>query len=395
MREAALPLLVVSVSASPGAVAVVAAAGTLPWLLVSPFSGALADRLDPRWLMMSTDTSRAVVVAGFAVWTLVGSPPLLALALVAFALGCGETLFDNAAMSMVRDVVPADRLDLANGRLQGSQIVGGHFVGPLLGSALFAVAAGLPFVVDGFTFALAAVLLAVAGRSGRPAPVRGRRPILTEIGDGARWLWNHRGLRLLAVVCTVATLAFYLGMTLLVLLVTRHLDAPPLLYGVVLAAGAVGGVLAGFGAGRISDRLGLRSRIGLALASMAVSMSVMGLSTSVALVAAMYAVAGFGVVSWNVQVVTLRQRIVPRELFGRVNSGYLLASRLGMLLGATLAGWIGSALDIRAPFFLGGALLLLSLAAVPRLAGLNPAPTPGSGTAAKPPADASPQPDSR
>ncbi len=66
MREAALPLLAVSVSASPGAVAVVAAAGTAPWLLVSPLSGALADRLNPRWLMMSTDTLRAVVVAGFA-----------------------------------------------------------------------------------------------------------------------------------------------------------------------------------------------------------------------------------------------------------------------------------------------------------------------------------------
>ncbi|MFJ3940437.1 MFS transporter [Streptomyces parvus] len=379
MREAALPLLAVSVSASPRAVAVVAAAGTLPWLLVSPFSGALADRLNPRWLMMSTDALRAVVVAGFAVWTLVGSPPLLALALVAFALGCGETLFDNAAMSMLRDVVPADRLDLANGRLQGSQIVGGHFVGPLLGSALFAVAAGLPFVVDGFTFALAAVLLAVMGRSGRPAPVQGRQPILTEIGDGARWLWSHRGLRLLAVVCTVATLAFYLGVTLLVLLVTRHLDAPPFLYGVVLAAGAVGGVLAGFGAGRISSRLGLRSRIGLALASMAVSLFVMGLSTSVVVVAAMYAVASFGVVTWNVQVVTVRQRLVPRELFGRVNSSYLLASRLGMLVGVTLAGWIGTAFDVRAPLFLGGALLLLSLAAVPRLAGLDPAPPPPDG----------------
>nr|MDT0524380.1 MFS transporter [Streptomyces sp. DSM 41633] len=166
----------------------------------------------------------------------------------------------------------------------------------------------------------------------------------------------------------------------LVLLVTRHLDAPPLLYGVVLAAGAVGGLLAGFGAGRISARLGLRSCIGLALGSMAVALFVMGLSTSVVLVAAMYAVASFGVVTWNVQVVTLRQRVVPRELFGRVNSSYLLVSRLGMLVGVTLAGWIGTALDVRAPLFLGGALLLLSLAAVPRLAGLEPDPPSPDGT---------------
>ncbi len=162
MREAALPLLAVSVSASPGAVAVVAAAGTAPWLLVSPLSGALADRLNPRWLMMSTDTLRAVVVAGFA---------------------------------------------------------------------------------------------------------------------------------------------------------------------------------------------------------------------------------------WNVQVVTVRQRVIPRELFGRVNGGYLLAGRLGMLVGVVLAGWIGTTLDVRAPLFLGGALLLLSLAAVPRLADLAPAPPPSPGTAAKPSADASPRPD--
>ncbi|MFI6582804.1 MFS transporter [Embleya sp. NPDC050493] len=394
MRDAALPLLAATVSSSPNAVALVTVAGTLPWLVMSLVGGVLADRFDRRRLMWQVDLVRAVVVLGFAAWVLVASPPLVVPALLAFVLGCGETVFVNASTSALPDVVRPEQLEAANGRLEGGLIVGGHFVGPLLGSALFVVGAGYPFAVDGVSFVLAAALVAALGRSSASTPSP-RRPVAADIREGVRWTWTHRGIRLLAIVAAVASMAFYLAVTMLVLLLTKTLGASPVAYGMVLASGAVGGALAGVTSGRLRNRLGLTARIGLSFFLMGASLLGLGVGSSVALAAVLYAVASFGVVTWNVQVVSLRQRVVPRRLLGRVNSCYLLLSRLGILVGAGLSGWLGSAFSVRTPAVLGGVVLLASLVVVPRLASLEAVRSRPAGLdgAAEPDPDPDPDPD--
>lgn len=378
MRDSALPLLAVAVSDSPSAVSVVSVAASLPFLLMSLYGGVLADRADRRRLMWTIDAARAVVVLGFACWVFLADPPLVALAALAFVLGCGETVFSNAATSAVPELVRPDQLDAANGRMQANMLVGGNLIGPLLGSALFAVAVASPFTVDGVSFALAAVLVAATGRSTAPRTRADRRPVLTEIREGVDWLLHHRDVRMLAVLSTLGALACFMGTTMMVLMVTKVIHAPAASYGIVLAAGAIGGTAASTLAGRLSRLLGRGTRIALAFLLMGASLILMGLSTSVAEVAALYGVIGFGIVTWNIQAISLRQQAVPKELLGRVNSCYMLLSRLGIMAGAALSGWIASVVSIRTPLFVGGALLLVLLVAVlfllPRMTALESAP---------------------
>ncbi|MEV7184985.1 MFS transporter [Kitasatospora sp. NPDC093102] len=378
MRDSALPLLAVAVSDSPSAVSVVSVAASLPFLLMSLYGGVLADRADRRRLMWTIDGARAVVVLGFAGWVFLTHPPLVALAALAFLLGCGETVFSNAATSAVPELVRPDQLDAANGRMQANMLVGGNLIGPLLGSALFAVAATYPFTVDGVSFVLAAVLVAATGRSTAPRAQADRRPVLTEIREGVSWLVRHRDVRMLAVLSTLGALACFMGTTMMVLMVTKVIHAPDASYGIVLAAGAIGGTAASTLAGRLSRLLGRGTRIALAFLLMGVSLILMGLSTSVAEVAALYGVVGFGIVTWNIQAISLRQQAVPKELLGRVNSCYMLLSRLGIMAGAALSGWIASVVSIRTPLLLGGGLLLVLLVAVllllPRMTALEAAP---------------------
>ncbi|MFJ7908665.1 MFS transporter [Kitasatospora sp. NPDC096204] len=378
MRDSALPLLAVAVSDSPSAVSVVSVAASLPFLVMSLYGGVLADRADRRRLMWTIDAARAVVVLGFAGWVFLADPPLVALAALAFVLGCGETVFSNAATSAVPELVRPDQLDAANGRMQANMLVGGNLVGPLLGSALFAVAVASPFTVDGVSFALAAVLVAATGRSTAPRTRADRRPVLTEIREGVDWLFHHRDVRMLAVLSTLGALACFMGTTMMVLMVTKVIHAPAASYGIVLAAGAIGGTAASTLAGRLSRLLGRGTRIALAFLLMGVSLILMGLNTSVAEVAALYGVIGFGIVTWNIQAISLRQQAVPKELLGRVNSCYMLLSRLGIMTGAALSGWIASVVSIRTPLFVGGTLLLVLLVAVllllPRMTALEAAP---------------------
>src|ERR1700712_4665782 len=63
MRFAALPLLALTLSSSPAAVSAVAAATTLPWLLVALPAGALVDRLDPAAVIAWANAGRALTAA--------------------------------------------------------------------------------------------------------------------------------------------------------------------------------------------------------------------------------------------------------------------------------------------------------------------------------------------
>jgi MFS family permease len=104
----ALPLLAVSLTKEPGLVAGVAVASRLPWLVFALIAGALADRLDRRRTMILVDAGRAILLAGLTVTVLGGLATIWLLYVVAFVLGCFETMFDTAASSMLPNVVGKD-----------------------------------------------------------------------------------------------------------------------------------------------------------------------------------------------------------------------------------------------------------------------------------------------
>ena len=141
---AALPLLAASLTRSPTSVALVSMASTLPWLLFALPSGALADRLDRKRTMVIVDGFRTVVLGLLALLVLTNNATIWVLGFVAFALGSAETLFDNAAQSILPNLVHRDALEIANGRMYEAEIVANQFVGPPLGALLFAATAAAP-----------------------------------------------------------------------------------------------------------------------------------------------------------------------------------------------------------------------------------------------------------
>src|SRR6266540_5974059 len=102
---AALPLLAATLSRDPLQVSLVAFAGWLPWLLFGLVSGALVDRWDRRRVMWTVDAVRLALVGGLGVAVLAGGATIPLLATVGFLLGIGQTLFDNAAQSLIPALV--------------------------------------------------------------------------------------------------------------------------------------------------------------------------------------------------------------------------------------------------------------------------------------------------
>ena len=371
---AALPLLAVTITRDPRLVSVVTAAMFLPWMLFSLPAGAVVDRYDRATLMWRAQAVQAAVVTIIAVLVVVHQANIEVLAAGGLLLGSAEVIFSNAAQSVLPALVPPELLSKANGSQQVSLTVGESFLGPPIGSLLFAAAAALPFGLDAASFAGSAALLGRLPRTGHAAENAEnaenakRLPIRAQIAEGLRWLARHRLLRVIAVLLGIYNFANQMGQAILVLLATQTLHVSTRGYGLLLAASAVGSVVGGLVNPILTRRMGMLPSLVLPALVDAAAFVGIGLAPGPIVVAALLAVQGFSVAMWNVVTVSLRQRVVPGHLLGRVNSVYRMLGWGLMPLGALAGGFVAHAAGLRAPYIVAGLLCGLSaLAALPLL----------------------------
>ena len=353
------PLLVASITTNPAAVAGAVFAQQLPWLLFALISGAWADRLDRRRLVVAVNLMRAAalcLLAG-AVAAGVASVPLIYA--VFFLLGTGETLADSAAAAFVPAILPPDRRLTANSLMYANFNVLNQFAAKPLGGWLFVVAAAVPFGVNALTFALSAALVATI-RSVPGPPVREpARRLRADIAEGVRWLLRHRLLRTLAVTMAVGNLVFCAAFAVFVLYVTQHLGLTEVGYGILLVAFAAGGLLGTLVAPALTRCVAwsVLLRAGL-LVEVALHATLAG-TRSVWAAAAMIVVFGIHTTVWGVVVTTIRQRDVPESMYGRVTSVYAFLDLGGAALGSLIGGVVAAAVGLTAVYWVAAVAMTL------------------------------------
>jgi MFS family permease len=373
---AALPLLAATLTRDPRLVAGMAVAVRLPWLLFALPAGAIVDRLDRRKVMYRANILRAALIAVIAVSVVTDTTSIWLLYAVSFGLGTAETLFDNAAQSIMPSVVRADQLEVANGRLYAAETVTNTFVGPPLGGVLFAVAASVPFWLDSASFLVAALLVATIAGTYRPerppGPASGdqatKRTLRRDIAEGVGWLRHHRLLRTLAIVLGASNFAQGLGMATAVLFAQEILGLGDAGFGLLLAAMAVGSVLGGLFGARIVAALGPGRSLVASIAGFGFPTAAVGLASNAFVVAGLFWIAGIFIVVWNIITVSLRQQLIPDHLLGRVNSVYRFVGWGSIPVGAFVGGVVAEAFGLRAGWLISGLVIAVTLVlAMPRL----------------------------
>jgi MFS family permease len=363
---AALPLLAVTITRNPLLISLVTAAEFLPWLLLSLPAGVLVDRHDRATLMRRAQVLQGSVIAVLAVLVIARWTDIAVLAAAAFGLGTGEVVFGNASQSVLPQLVRAEQLPAANGSQYAVQTIGQEFAGPPLGSLLFAAGAAVPFGLSAAAFGGSAALLARLPRQPPDAAPGGT--VRSRVAEGLRWLLRHRLLRGAAVLLGVNAFGNAMGGATLVLLVTETLRVSSRFYGLVLAAAAVGSVLGGLLNPRLTRRLGQVPSMLIAMGAVSAVYIGIGLAPGPLVLAALEVANGFLATMWNVVTVTLRQRTVPSELLGRVNSAYRMIGWGLMPAGAVAGGLVAHVAGLRAPFVAAGILCgIATLAALPLL----------------------------
>ncbi|HET9520007.1 MAG TPA: MFS transporter [Candidatus Limnocylindrales bacterium] len=357
----ALPLLAVTLTDSPVLIAGVVVASRLPWLLFALVAGALADRLDRRRTMILVDIFRGGLLGALAVATFAGVASLPILYIVAFALGVAETLFDTSAQSIMPNIVESEQLSLANSRLYAVELMMNQFVGPPLGGFLAAVGTAIAFGAGAAAYLIAAMAIFTIVGSFRPVREGPPTRIHEDIAEGLRYLIGHPLLRVLAIMVGVGNLANSAVFAVLVLYVVAPgpLGLDEVGFGLLMTAGAVGSLGGTFVVAPLERRLGRANLLAISMVGFSIPLLVPGLTTSLPLVAGAMVLGGFIGIAWNVVTVSLRQRIVPDRLLGRVNASYRLLAWGTIPVGAALGGFIGEAFGLRAVFLIFGVVEFL------------------------------------
>jgi MFS family permease len=357
------PLLAATLTRDPVLVAGVAFSQRVPWLLFPLISGALVDRLDRRRVMGYVDAVRTALIGALGITLLLGWASLPLMYAIFFLIGTLETLFDNASQAIIPAVVSRDRLERANSRLYAAEIISNQLAGPPLGGFLFSVAVAVPFLLDAGTFAAAAVLILALRGKFRPERPEGAPPttLVAEIGEGLRWLWNHRLIRTLAIMLGVYNMTFAATDAIFVLFAQDVLGLGSFGYGVLVTSGAVGGLVGSLMADRIVAWLGSGRALQASVLVSALVLAVVALTENAFVVWAAFLLVGINVVVWNVITVSFRQAVVPEDIFGRVNSVYRLLGWGGLSVGALLGGLLAWSFGLTVPFWFAAAVLAIML----------------------------------
>jgi MFS family permease len=366
--QVALPLLAVRLTQSPAAVAGLTFAARLPWLVFGVLAGALADRLDRRATMVRVDIARAALIGGLALLVVAEHERLWVLYAVALLLGIGETVFDTSSQSLMPAIVARDDLSRANGRLYAVEMGMNQFVGPPLGGLLVAAGVAVAFATSAGGYVAAGVVLATLTGSFRPERASASSRMRDDIAEGVRFLWRHRVLRALSAIVAVSLLSSTAAFALFPLFVIAPgpLGLSEVGFGLLLTAAAAGSLLSSLVTERVERRLGRNRTLVLCVVVDGVSIGVLAVGNVV--VAVLVGIAlGFSQVLFQVVSVSLRQRLVPNELLGRVTGVHRTLAMGSMVVGAALGGLLAEAFGIRPVLVGAGVLSLASLLLLPIL----------------------------
>jgi MFS family permease len=376
----AAPLYVSARTSNPVIVSATTGAAMLPWLLFSLPAGVLVDRADRRRLMVVIDWARTAAMGVLAVAILSGWSSIVLLDLVLFLVNSGETAFQSAAQSLLPAVVPRDRLERANGWLYGGLTFSRFMIAGPLGGFLFIVAASIPFFANAGTYAASAILIGLVGgtyRATRPgasslpdaADPGGGDPgggagagVWTEVAEGLRWLLRQRMLRTMAILISLLNVTLAAATAVLVLLAKQRLHVGSVGYGSLFTCMAAGTVLGSAVGDRVIKRFTATWTIRIGLLVEACTHLTLALATSVYVVGAVMAAFGVHAALWTIVGSSLRQRLTPPHMIGRVSSATLFVSAGGNCVGALLGGVVAGAFGITAPYWVGFVVAVIVVA---------------------------------
>lgn len=340
----------------PVALAFLALALSLPYVLIGPFLAAWVDRAELKQVLLFSNLGRGVLT-----FALVLAPNVEVLLLIILVRGIVDSAFTPARQSAIQLITPEPLLMAANGLHQGINQAS-KIVGPAFGGLLLALmpAQGV-FVVNGFLSLVAFVILLGLKLPARAHVGHDAEPFLARVSGGITEFGRNRLLLAVLIFASAANFIFFLYDTQIVLLTSR-LGYDATAFGLTVTASGIGGVIGAFLAGLTKPKHPLVLMALPALVSGPVTIAVaLAAAWSVAVPFPLFclamAVMGGTTVFMLVPYRAVIQAETPPDRIARVTAAGEAAMISAMMAAPFLGSLVNAAFGVAAPFILGGVLI--------------------------------------
>lgn len=360
----AVPLVAVTaLDARPGQVGALAALSTAAFLFIGLPAGVWVDRMRHGRILIGADLGRAVLFSSVPVAWWSGTLTLAQLYAVVLLNGCATVFFDVGSQSVLPRLVDRAALVRANTAvvsLQAAGNIAGRGAGGGLVQLLTAPVAVLCAAGAHLVSALRLCALRPGGEPPRPAP---ESRLGVQIAEGVRHVLGDRELRALALTAALSNFGSQIVTTMLPILFVRELGLSAGALGLFWGAGGLGLLLGAWCARPLAARLGHGRALGLtgaSLAPAALLVPLVGRGPWLWIAGAAWVLTLLKTGVDNVLGVSLRQRMTPDALLGRMNATFRFLLTGALAVGAAVSGLIGELAGVRAALWVGGALLAVN-----------------------------------
>ncbi|QKG23238.1 MFS transporter [Actinomadura verrucosospora] len=347
-------------------IALVAALGKLPFLLIGLPAGVWVARLGMRRSMLGADLVRAVAVLSLPAAAWAGALTLPHLLLAALVTGVGMVFFQVAYQSYAPALITDDgRLHAANTRLSLSESTA-LLAGPgIAGAVVTALGAVRALLTDASSYTVSVLTLAlIRHREPPPPPAAEGRSLRRDVGDGLRFVARHPVLRPIMVCGALYNLGVAMYDSLIAVFGVRYLGLHAWALGAALALGGAGFPLGSLIARRVAARAGIGPSLTLAgvpsVVGLAVGAAASGPWPAVVLAAGTF-VNGVGQGVFAVNAITIRHLATPPDLATRATAVHRFLTWGALPVGSAIAGVVGSASGLRAAMLTAAATAALCM----------------------------------
>jgi len=337
----AFPLVVLALTGSAAASGLVLAADAVAQAALALPGGALVDRWNRRRVMLACEIAQVLALTSLVAALLLGVAGVAHMAVVAAVLGGCRALFEPAEDAILAAIVPEAQLATAVATNSVRSSVG-QMAGTALGGVLFGVTRWAPFLLDLVTHVFAFTTLLFVRAPARETTRAPLRHLGREIGEGLRWLWQRREIRM-TTGCAVALNFFFAAYYLVVVVLAQRRGIPAGEIGVMAAMLGVGGVVGALLAPWLHRRLTPHVAIaGVFWALAALSPLAVPVDNGY-LLGVLFALMALLAPTANTTIITHQLLLTPDELRGRLSGTLNVAIGAAAAAGPALGGLLAQA----------------------------------------------------
>lgn len=362
----ALPWLVLDGGGSNTEAGLVFAFSMLPYVVFGLVAGVVGDRYNRRTIMWITHALQVFAALLVPIWALSGQPPLVVILGAAFVIGTARVFVDAAVFGAIAALIGRQHFARGQATLSASWAVG-MLAGPALGGVLIAAfGPAIALVAEAGGFAVAAAMILLIRQPLEANDHRGHEPAVQMMKDGLAVIWNSPRIRVYTWLSVAWNLGAAASMGLIVPLLRDTIGLGSTQAGVVIAVGALMGLVVPALLGWLLPRIGAAKVTTGATALSACAIFAMGMSPgflSVLVSSAARSLSDYTILS---TVIGERQRGVPDRLQARVGISIRMIAVMAITVGSAVGSILADPLGVRTVYLLSAAAVgLVLLVAIP------------------------------